>query len=399
LIAGYFKDARSALFVTHAHIDHIGRIPKLVREGFRGRIISTAATRDIAEVLLQDALSIGVRNNNELYSEKDIVQSFAQWEVAPYHHAISLGDAKVQMSNSGHILGSSIVVIEAEGKRIVFTGDLGNTPSILLHAPEQIQRADYLIIESAYGNREHEGEEERVLRLERAVEDITARGGTLMIPAFATERTQDVLFLLNQMLHLKRIPQIPFFVDSPLATRVTKIFEHYIGEYREDIRELLREHPNLFQFKLLTFTESVEESKGINSVPAPKVIIAGSGMMNGGRILHHLKRYLPDSKSILLIVGYQGAGSLGRRLIDGDRLVKIFGEEIPVEAEIRKINGFSAHADNPQLFSFVATMKDSLKRVFIVQGEEPQALHLQQEIQDRLGVSATAPLLGDEVEL
>lgn len=220
-----------------------------------------------------------------------------------------------------------------------------------------------------------------------------------MIPAFATERTQEILHLLNEMLLFKRIPEIPVFVDAPLAIRVTEVFEKYPLFYKEEIRELFKKHPNLFRFKKLKLTQTVEESKAINNVPAPKVILAGSGMMNGGRILHHAKRYLGDPKSILLVIGYQAAGSLGRRLLDGEKQVKILGEEIAVEAEVRLIQGFSAHADNPQLFKFTEANRDSLQKVFVVQGEEPEALHFSQEIKDRLGVQADAPVLGEKFEI
>lgn len=287
----------------------------------------------------------------------------------------------------------------AEGKKIVFTGDLGNVPSALLPPPEQMADADFLVIESTYGNRVHEAARERVLNLERAVEDTAARGGTLMIPAFATERTQDILFYLNEMLHFKRVPEMPVFVDAPLAIKITGVFEQYPEFYKDEIKNLYREHPNLFRFKRLRFTQSVEESKSINDVLQPKVILAGSGMLAGGRILHHARRYLPDPKSILLIIGYQAPGSLGRRLVDGEKLVKIFGEEIPVEAETRNIYGFSAHADNPQLFSYIETNRDTLKRAFMIHGEDAQALHLAQEVKDRLGIQADAPVLHESFEI
>ena len=220
-----------------------------------------------------------------------------------------------------------------------------------------------------------------------------------MIPAFATERTQDILHLLNEMSHEKRVPEIPMFVDSPLAIRITAVYENHFKSYREDIQMLLREHPHLFQFRKLRFTVTADESKAINDVAGPKVVIAGSGMMSGGRILHHARRYLSDPKSILLIIGYQAGGSLGRRLIDHEKTVKIFGEQVAVHAEIRKIDGFSAHADNPQLFALAEKNRDTLKRVFVVQGESAQALHLAQEIKDRLGIQADAPMLYDEVDI
>ncbi len=394
-------DPRSvkALLVTHAHIDHIGRIPKFVRAGFKGKIYSTAPTRDLARILLEDALSLTKREHKELYEKEDLEKTFGQWGVVSYGEKFSIGEIDMVFRNAGHILGSAFLELWAEGKHILFTGDLGNVPSVLLSPPEILRDIEYLIIESTYGSRTHEVPENRNLSLERVVEDISSRGGTLMIPAFATERTQDLLFLLNEMLHYKRIPEIPVFVDSPLAIHATEIYEKYTSFYKDEIKKLYLEHPHLFKFKKLSFTKSVEESKGINEVKPPKVIIAGSGMMTGGRILHHLRRYLSDPRSILLVVGYQASGSLGRRLIDGEKFVKIFGEDITVSAEVRKINGFSAHADNPQLFSFVESTRETLKRVFVVQGEEAQAMHFMQEVKDHLGIQADAPTLYEEFEI
>lgn len=387
------------VLVTHAHLDHVGRIPKLVKQGFSGKIYSTAPTRDLAYLILEDALSLAERTGNPLYTQSDIEKVFSLWEVLPYRQEMAFKDLEFKFRGAGHILGSSLIEIWAESKHLLFTGDLGNAPSVLLPPPEKFKDIEYLIIESTYGNRTHEPPAERILNLERAVEDIAAKKGTLLIPAFATERTQDLLFLLNEMLLFRRIPEMPMFVDSPLAIRITEVFEKYVKEFSEDIKELFLKHPSLFRFRKLHFTLSVEESKKINDILSPKVVIAGSGMMNGGRILHHARRYLQDPNSILLITGHQAAGSLGRRLLDGEEMVKIFGEEVFVRAEVRKINGFSAHADNPQLFSLVEANRDTLKQVFVVQGEEAQALHLGQEIKDRLGIATQAPMLYDSFEL
>lgn len=388
-----------AVIVTHAHLDHVGRLPKLAREGFKGKIFSTAPTKDLAVLILEDALSLSERQGKSLYDHSDLEKIMENWEVVSYQEKFRLGDLEVKLHEAGHILGSALVELWGENKHLLFTGDLGNIPSALLPPPETFQNIEYLVIESTYGSRTHEAAGERVLNLERAVEETASRQGTLLLPSFATERTQDILYLLNEMLLFKRIPEIPVFVDAPLAIRVTAVFEQYTEFYKEEIRELFRGHPNLFKFKKLRFTVSVEESKAINEVQPPKVILAGSGMMTGGRILHHARRYLPDPKSILLVIGYQASGSLGRRLVDGEKLVKIMGEEVEVRAEVREIHGFSAHADNPQLFSFVERNRDALKHVFVVQGEEAQALHFSQEIKDRLGVEAEAPNLYEKFEI
>jgi metallo-beta-lactamase family protein len=268
-----------ALFVTHGHLDHVGRIPKLVREGFAGKIYSTASTRDLARLILEDAFSLASREEKMLYEMADLERAFAQWHTLPYGESGRVGDVEFTLHNAGHILGSSFIEIRSQEKKILFTGDLGNIPSVLLRPPASVRGVDYLIIESTYGMRAHEPEGERTLKLERAVEDAASRRGTLLIPAFATERTQDILHLLNEMVHFKRIPEVPVFVDAPLAIRITEVFEKHHEEYREEIRELLRQHPHLFRFKRLRMTQSVEESKAINDVAPPKVIIAGSGMM------------------------------------------------------------------------------------------------------------------------
>lgn len=396
---GFDPSALDAVIITHAHIDHIGRLPRLVREGFHGVILSTVPTRELARVLLEDALHLAEREHRTLFSPEDLERTFTLWEDMPYRMPRAIKDAWLMLHDAGHILGSAMVRIEAGGKRILFTGDLGNIPSTLLPPPDAVEGIDYLVIESAYGTRLHELPEERILRLERAAEDAAFRGGTLLVPAFATERTQDIIFLLNEMLHQKRIPQMPVYVDSPLAIRITEVYERHPEAYKEEIKELYRAHPHLFRSRELHFTLSVDESKTINDVRPPKVVVAGSGMMAGGRILHHARRYLPDPKSILLIIGYQASGSLGRRLVGGAERVVIMDEEITVRAEVRQIGGFSAHADNAQLHAFVDPKRDTLKRVFVVQGEDEQALGFQQEIEDRLGIPASAPMRGERFTL
>lgn len=389
-----------AVILTHTHLDHIGRMPKLVKDGFRGKIFSTPATRDLAEIMWYDAARFEEKEKTPLYTNQDIETAMGLFQTLSYYEPVYIEkDLSFQLLSAGHILGSSMVRFQV-GKRVfVVSGDVGNEPSILMPSRSSVSGANILLVESTYGNRLHQNIKNRTLSLERAIEDIVARRGVLLIPVFATERTQEILFVVNELLLRKRVPDARVFVDSPLALRSTKIFERYPDNYRPDIQELYKKHPHLFQFRLLKFTETVEESKAINDVPPPKVILAGSGMMSGGRILHHAKRYLPDPNSIILFVGYQAAGSLGRRILDGVKDVKIHNETVMVRAESRVIDGFSAHADQDQLLSFIEESREYLKKVFVIHGEPDAALNLVQTIQDRFGISAEAPSYGEKAEL
>ena len=393
------------LIVTHAHIDHIGRIPKLYHDGFRGKIYSTLATKDLMEVVLTDALMLMEKEckfhkEEPLYSIDDVRGVLKLFQQVDYYQKIEIGDAGYfELLNSGHILGSSFIKFSIGGKIIIFTGDVGSTTSVLLPLHDDIRNASILIIESAYGNRIHKHTMDKTMMLERAIEDVTRRKGTLMMPVFATERTQDVLFEINTMLEFKRIPDIPVFLDSPLAVRVTEVFKRHPDLYKDEIKMLLRAHKHLFDFKHLKFVESKDDSKKINNVPAPKMVLAGAGMMTGGRILHHAVRYLPDPASILLIVGWQAAGSLGRRLLDHAKEVKIRGQMVKVRAEIRIIDGYSAHADELELTNLIAKTKDSLEKVFVVRGEPDASMSLAQTVKDNFGIWAEAPRFGEKHEL
>lgn len=393
------------LLITHAHLDHIGRIPKLYKDGFRGKILATKPTKDFTYEMLLDSQEILEKEAKELkrkplYTHEDVEKSSELIEGVEYGEKIKLGkDIFCRFREAGHILGSAIIEIWAEKKKIVFSGDLGNPPVPLLRPTEFIDEADYVVIESAYGDRVHEARDQRQNLLENAIEDTVTGGGVLMIPAFALERTQELLYELNELVENHRIPRIPIFIDSPLALKALDVYKKYPEYYNKEATYLIKSGDDLFKFSGLVFTETTEESKRINDIKPPKVIIAGSGMSTGGRILHHEIRYLPDPGSCLLLVSYQVAGSLGRRILDGAKEVKIFNETVPVRAKVKEIGAYSAHADQEMLRNWVDKIKRPIKRVFVVQGEEGPALALVQLIRDHLGIDARAPMTGEVVKL
>lgn len=398
------------VLVTHAHIDHTGRLPRLIKDGFSGRIYSTPGTKDLMELMLEDSQGLledeAVRNKTEpLYSQEDVSKTIEYFTpVAYYKDFQPHRDITIRFLEAGHILGSAMIQIilndaDNKGTKIVFSGDLGNPMAPLLRSTDKIEEADYLIIESAYGDRNHQTKEIRKDMLEDAVEETVKRGGVLMIPAFAVERVQELLFELNGLIEQGRIPKVPVFLDSPLAIKATSVYMKHQNDFNAKAIGLIDSGEMVFSFPGLKFTKSVEESKSINDVNPPKIIIAGSGNSTGGRILHHERRYLSDPNSAILVVGYQNQGSLGRQLVDGAKQVKIFDEKIPVHARVIHLDGYSAHADQNTLIQFVKPMRQTLKRVFVVQGEENSSERLAEKIRDEFAVMAIAPKSGQEIEL
>ncbi|MCL5017039.1 MAG: MBL fold metallo-hydrolase [Patescibacteria group bacterium] len=392
----------SAVFVTHAHIDHTGRLPKLIRDGYRGKIYSTPPTKDFAQLLLLDSENILQKeaeqhSREQLYLADDVMELMTRWEGLEYYRDFNIGGIKVKLYNAGHILGSSIIEVEADGKKILFTGDLGNNPPPIIKGTDFFEEADYCVIESAYGARIHEPTQPGII--EDLIEDVAKFRSVLMIPAFAMERTQKLLYEMNGLFKEGRVPRIPVFLDSPLAIEVTDIYKKYTDYFNEETLKEVDGHFSLFDFPGLQKTLTTEESKSINSVPPPKVIIAGSGMSQGGRILHHEMRYLSDPKSIILFVGYQSKGSLGRKIKEGAPSVKIHGEDVNVKCRIVSIESYSAHADQKQLLAWLEPMKFDLKNVFVVQGDDEGSSVLVNKIKDQLAIRAEIPEGGKTYEL
>ncbi len=392
----------SAVLVTHAHIDHTGLLAKLVKDGYRGKIYSTPPTKEFANLLLLDSESILYKEAErmgrpQLYSAIDVNQLMSQWDGIEYYRDFNIGDAKITFYNAGHILGSSIIVIEADGKKIAFTGDLGNNPPPLIKGTDFLETADYCVIESAYGDRIHELPQHGII--ENLIEDVVRDKGVLMIPAFAMERTQKLLNEIHDLCKEERIPKVPVYLDSPLAIKITEVYKSFKNYFNDEAVRAMKTDFMLFDFSCLHKTLTTEDSKNINLVSAPKVIIAGSGMSQGGRILHHEKRYLSDPRSIILFAGYQTKGSLGRRIKDGEPIVKIHGEDVRVRCRIVSIESYSAHADQIQLLAWIEPMKLNLRKVFVVQGDEDSSTTLANKISDQLAVHAEVPKRGVVYEL
>ncbi|MBU3969114.1 MBL fold metallo-hydrolase [Patescibacteria group bacterium] len=401
----YGPESIDFLFITHAHLDHIGRIPKLVKEGFRGRIFSTPATKDLSGLILEDALKIMSYELNlkeALYSTDDIRETMSVWETIDYGTREDFKEGfSVFLKDSGHILGSSIVEIEYKEERVVFTGDLGNSPSPILKDTEFSNDADYIVIESVYGDRNHEDREIRTEEFKRIIKRTIQKKGTLLIPAFSVEKTQIILSELNSLIESGQIDSVPVFLDSPLAIKATEIYKKNTQYFNKEAKEKINSGDDIFNFSKLKFTKRIEESENIKNTPNPKIIIAGAGMSVGGRILSHELEYLSDKRTTILFTGFQVAGTVGRQILDGVKKVKIFDKEIEVRADIEQILSYSSHMDSDHLVEFVekSNNNNKLKKVFVVMGEMSAGLFLVQKIRDNLGIDAIYPEEGESFEI
>lgn len=393
------------LLITHAHIDHIGRVPKLVKEGFKGKIYSTIKTKELAPYMLEDSCRLlaheaELEKREPLYNQSDVEKSLSLWHTIPYHTTEKVDDIiMVYMKNAGHILGSAIIEVTALGVTAAFTGDLGNTPTPLLPNTEYITDADYMVMESVYGDRNHPDLEHRRERLREALREGIHRGGTILIPMFSLEKTQVLLHELNHFIEREEIPRVPVYLDSPLALKVTSVYERSTEEFNDEAKAQIKKGDNIFDFPGLELVQGRDESSLLLHMPNPKIVIAGSGMSSGGRIVSHEKTLLPHENNTILFLGYQGVGTLGRKIQEGEKKVRIYNEDVKVKASIAVVEGYSSHKDSDNLLEFVSHTAPRVKKVFVAMGEPKSAQFLAQRIRDNFGIEAIHPQEGATFEL
>jgi len=415
-------DTIDAVLLTHAHLDHCGRLPKLVKEGFKGTVHATAATAEISNIIMLDAAHIQeedikhkkLRHERSgkkspfpyepLYTMEDAEKVNALFNKVKYNTKVPIGEGiTAEFREAGHVFGSSSIRLEVEQggetRTILFSGDVGRWDLPIMRDPFQYEHADYVLIESTYGDRVHEDVADIPGELEKVINETYEAGGNVVIPSFALERTQELLYHLNNLLAEDRIPHLVAFVDSPMAVKITEVFKKHPELYDEETMEQIRMGDKPCDFPGLTMSRTVDQSKSINHIKGTAIIIAGSGMCTGGRIKHHLKNNIGRPESTILFVGYQAHGTLGRIILDKPETVRIFGEEHPVRARIERIGGFSAHADQNELYRWISSIKEPPRKVFMTHGEESAAIALQKFIAEKTGWNCVVPEYEQEVVL
>ena len=415
-----------AVVLSHAHLDHSGNLPTLVNQGYPGAIHATPPTADLCRAMLEDSAFLmerdlehlrkrdrdrASRGNGEqrprepLFTLDDVRATQARFSTHGYHEPWDLAaGVTVEYFDAGHILGSALTTLEfrdgAKRFRLGMTGDLGRPRRPILRDPEVHPGVDALVLESTYGNRLHPPAEENERQLVEHVRRVAARGGRLIVPAFAVGRAQELVATLHELMVKRAIPDLPIYVDSPLASEATDVFRKHPEVFDEETRRSFTEHHGEpLGFKRLRYTRSPEESRALNDVGDPIIIIAASGMCEGGRVLHHLRHGLGDPRNLVLFVGYQAEGTLGRRIVDGAEVVSIFGEPVRRRAEVQRLDGFSAHADQAEILDWVGRLEPRPRRVFLVHGEFESAGVLAEKLEERFGLDVRVPALGEKVAL
>jgi len=404
-----------AMILSHAHIDHSGNIPTLVKQGFRGSITCTPATRDLCSVMLRDAAHIQEADADflnrkhadqlqepvvPLYDEADVLKALKQFRSLDYHQpAPILPGVTCTFLDAGHVLGSAIVQLDidraSDRLRLVFSGDLGRRNMAILRDPEVPEAPDVLVLESTYGDRLHSPMAGMEADLAAVINRTVARKGKILVPSFSLERTQEFVYALHRLTLRKAIPPIPIYVDSPLSVRITEIFKLHPECFDDETLAFMRKEGDPFGFDNLTYISNVEDSKALNDREGPMIILAASGMCEAGRILHHLRNSIQDARNTILIIGFQAKNTLGRKIVERQSVVRIFGVERSLEAEVVVMDAFSAHADRDDLLDFVKVCRSNLRRVFLVHGEEEQMLPLGERL-TRMGIpDVHAPMLGE----
>ncbi|MFW6138453.1 MAG: MBL fold metallo-hydrolase RNA specificity domain-containing protein [Spirochaetota bacterium] len=415
-------ESLDALLLTHAHLDHSGFIPRLTSQGFRGNIYCTPATREICRIALldsahlqtEDAFHKKKRHQKEgrkgpypevpLYTPEDARESFNQFSSVPLGKTIQLGEGiQATWSEAGHILGSAMINLEVETnnhiRSIIFSGDVGRPNKPILRDPATFTHTDYVIMESTYGDRLHGSREHIDEELTAVINSTRSRGGNILIPSFAIERAQEMMYHLNTLLTQDRIPHTMVFIDSPMAVQVTDVFKHHRELFDREMTRLVRHGNSPFNFPSLKMVSSTEDSKAINHIKGTVIIIAGSGMCTGGRIKHHLVHNIERPESTVLFVGYQAAGTLGRQILEGADSVRIMGHMHPVKARISQISGFSAHADRDELYRWISSLQSPPRKLFVTHGEEEAAGHFADFLSTKTGWDISVPEYGQEVVL
>jgi len=415
---GFSPRKYKALLLTHAHLDHCGRIPLLVKLGFRGRIYCTDATKALAFIIMADSAHIAdedTKNENKrraeenlpprkpIYTPADVNDAMKLFVTVKYEETIrATKNVYAKFYDAGHILGSASIQLSVrengKDRIVVFSGDLGQENSILVRNGTPIQKADYIFMESTYGDRLHDPIDRRKRELARVINETYKRGGKIMIPSFAVERTQELLYYIGQFMENGTVPKMPVFLDSPMAIKSTDVFRKFMKYYNTDVQERFKETNDVFGFPQLTMTRSREESKNINGISEPCIIIAGNGMCSAGRIKHHIANNIEDDKNTLLFVGFQVDGTLGYWIKKGSKSIHLLGREVKVKARIESIEGFSAHADKVGLLKWLKNFAPKPKKVFITHGDEDQQIALSKTLAKEK-LESYIPSLGEELKI